>query len=186
MRKEAGNLLLWIVLGIVAVGLGAVIVWRYFAATDSLNNAQNSQETSVVTTKPIVAQTVKIPEWGVSFGVPASLKDKDVTVVRGASDNKPEAVYYYSSTIEKTDNTCGAGGSRYENSPFLVVSRSQQNTEGDRNLAGVTEKDVVHVGDWYYFVSTANIKDCYDSQVIAPFVSDQTRQTVVDSIKAIQ
>lgn len=67
MRKEAGNILLWLVLGIVAVGLGAVIVWRYFAATDSLDNSQQAEQTSTVTTaNAVTIEKAKLPEnWAI-------------------------------------------------------------------------------------------------------------------------
>lgn len=187
MRKEAGNILLWLVLGIVAVGLGAVIVWRYFAATDSLNNAQNSEQTSNVAQQtPATYKNVTIEAWGVSFGIPVSLKDKEVTVkYQDSANEKPELVYYYSTELDKAKNTCGDKAQNPEyRQPFIIVSKHSENTEGERNLAGVQTGDVAAVDGAYYYVSTPNIADCYDAATVKPFISDQVRKAVVDSIKA--
>ena len=80
MRKQAGNVLLWIVLGVVAVGLGAVIVWRYFAATDSLDNSQQAEQTSNVTTaNAVTVEKAQLPEnWSIYSS------DKDSAMVNTA------------------------------------------------------------------------------------------------------
>lgn len=71
MNKQAGNILLWIVLGIVAIGLGTVIVWRYFAATDSLNNAQQADE-QTSQTAPAPKATIDIKEYGLKLSYDSS------------------------------------------------------------------------------------------------------------------
>lgn len=189
MNKQSGNVLLWLVLGIVAIGLGGVIVWRYFAATDSVDNAlQAERQSSVTPSSDTVVSRTTVSEWGVSFGIPISLKDKGVTVdYQAPTNDKPDAVYYRSTKLAEANNTCVSEteGKSYDQ-PFLIISRGDENTEGERNLAGVTEKDVVQVGQKYYFVSTANIKNCFALQVVSPFITDQTRQAVVNSIKAAE
>ena len=68
MNKQSGNVLLWLVLGVVAIGLGVLIVWRYFAATDALENAQQTDTAAV---QPLsgkgVEGVVDIKEYGLKL-----------------------------------------------------------------------------------------------------------------------
>lgn len=87
--KQSGNAVLWVILGVVAIGLAVAIVWRFFAATDALNEAeqatQNSQTRSTV-------GTVEIKEYGVTLTYDKTngeatykIADKELTDASGKS-----------------------------------------------------------------------------------------------------
>lgn len=187
MNKQSGNVLLWVILGIVAIGMGVVIVWRYFAATDAFDNAEQAEQTTVVRSKK-VTQTVTVAEWGVRMGIPDSLQTKGVSIeYQAADDGGAGAAYYRSTALADANNTClSPTEGKSLNQTFMIVTKYNENTESERERAAVNAEDIAHVGDAYYFVSTPDIKDCYVSGVITPFINDSVRQTIVDSIKAAE
>lgn len=182
--KQSGNVLLWIILGVVAIGLAVVIIWRYFAASDTLDSAQNSADSSLTakaTTKPLkvneytwsiaTSRAVNLSDWGLMLTVPGA----DVGKVAYWAD-KTNNTYHFASTDVLTPDcdlkyyrqtlitTPGFGITRYdgdfeyyfddESMTYATAYTKLKDPEGNFFMDPQNRK-IYKVGGHYYHVFNA-------------------------------
>jgi len=143
MNKQAGNVVQWIILGIVVIGVAVAVIWRYTEAEKAQNEADQAANQSNITPQP--KDVVKLPGWNVEI---KDSQEKYGTVT-AAKDDDSDAYVLTSSELKEGTYTC-EGDNKGE---LGTLTR------------GETEDPMapsVKVGDKYYSFVSALQNECYE------------------------
>jgi len=141
MKKQAGNVVEWLIIGVVLIGAVALIAWRYIEADKAQNDAEQSANTSQV----VPDSSVALKDWNVElknvpseYGTVAAAKDEDVYVLS-------------SSKLKNATYTCATPDDKGK------LGTLAQGTADD-----TTRDASVKVGEKYYYFTSAMQNDCYE------------------------
>ncbi len=143
--KQSGKSLLWIIGGIVIVGLAALLVWQYMNTT-----SMNDEDSEMIEQQDVVV----LPDWGLeihhnfdTYGIIAEAKKDDNTYVL-TSSKLEEGTYICQQTTDENG--------------ILAESVGELGTITRSDAAAPAEAgESVQLGDKYYTFVGALQNSCY-------------------------